>query len=210
MLLLNTVISVWNAHAVGRYWTERQQLPSGTRFMMWCGAIMSVCGFFAVIVSLLTMIMHDLHAFEWLATTLFQMELEPADVELLVTNIFDLAYLAIIFPVLGTGIAITVNSWVIANARRDWASAGVAAYNTGAQIYNTARAVRYIPQATRSLGKGFKLKLGKKSGKAIAYLILLLFPIIISLGSAIALTSIIMKASDERYQLEDLQRAVLT
>lgn len=205
-LLLTVGISIWNAHVVGRYWTERHQLPGWTQFMLWCGVIMSVCGFFAVTVSILTMIMHDTHLFEALALALFKWEMTPSDVEGLVQNVFDLAYLAIIFPVLGTGLAITINSWIIAVARRDWASAGIAAYNTGAQIYNTVRAFRHVPQATRSLGSGFKLRLGKDSGKAVAYLVLLLFPVIISLGVSIAATAIIMKASDERYQLEDVAR----
>lgn len=209
MLLLNFVISYWNATVVGRFWSEKDDLPTWTRVIMWSGAIMAVSGFFVVYVSLLTMIMKDLHMFEWLATAFFKITLEPAEIEMLVQNIFDLAYLVIIFPVLGTGLMITINSWIVAYARRDLLSVGVAGYNTFAQLNNTIRAVRYVPQATRSLGKSFKLKLGKDSGKAVAYIALFLFPIVVSLGGAIATTAVIMRASDARYQLDDIARESL-
>lgn len=208
VLLLNLAISFWNASAVGRYWTEKNQLPGAVRFMMWCGAIMAVCGFFVVYVSILTMIMHDTHAFEFLSMALFRVEMSAADADLLTQNIFDLAYLIIIFPVLGTGLAIWANSVAVAYIKRDWASIGVASYNTFAQIHNTVNAVRYVPQASRSLVDGLsKIKLKGKSGAALVYLVLFLFPIVISLGGAIATTAIVMRASDEKYQLEDFAKA---
>ena len=206
-LLLSLAISVFNAYSVGRYWTERGQLPGWTRFTMWCGVIMSVAGFFMVFVVMLTMIMNDIHAFEWLAQNVFKMTLEPGDVEALVQSIFDLSYLGLVFPVIGTGLAITVNSWVVAVARRDPVSIGIAVYNTFAQAHNIVSAFRYVPQATKSLSSGLRIRLNKNSGQALAYLALLLFPIVISLGTAIAATVIIMKASDKKFQLEDLAQA---
>ncbi len=205
MLLLNLVISFWNASAVGRYWTEKDQLPRWMRFMMWCGAIMAVCGFFVVYVSILTMIMHDLHLFEVLAMALFKVEMTAETAEMLTQNIFDLAYLIVIFPVIGTGMCIWLNSLAVAYIRRDWASVGIAGYNTYAQIRNTVNAVRYVPRATSSLFKGLKIK--GKGAAGLVYLVLILFPIVISLGGAIATTAVVIKASDEKYQLEDMASA---
>lgn len=207
LLLLNLGISFWNASVVGRYWTERSELSGGIRFMMWCGVIMAVSGFFVVYVTILTMIMHDLHLFEALAMAIFKVEMSAADVEMLVGNIFDLAYIAIIFPVLGTGLSITINSWIVAAARRDFTSAGIAIYNTGAQIHNVISAFRNVPRAANNLGSGLKLKLKSKDAQALAYVCLLLFPIVISLGGAIATTMIVMRASDAKYQLDDVAQS---
>lgn len=207
LLALNFGISFWNASVVGRYWTERGQLPGYARFMMWCGVIMAICGFFYVYVAMITMGMYEFHLFEALALSLFKIEMTASDVQGLVQNVFDLAYLIVIFPILGTGLAITANSLIVAYVRRDWASIGVSAWNVGAQVHNIASAVRHVPRATRSLGSGLKIRLGKDSGKAIAYLVLFLLPIVISLGAAIATTIVIMRASDAKYDLEDLAQA---
>lgn len=207
LLVLNFAISFWNASSVGRYWTERGQLPGYVRFMMWCGIVMAVCGFFYVYVAVITMGMYEFHIFEALALALFKVELTVEEVQSLVQNVFDLAYLIVIFPVLGTGLAITANSLIVAYVRRDLASIGVGVWNVGAQVHNIASAVRHVPRATRSLSSGLKIRLGKDSGKAIAYLVLFLFPIVISLGAAIATTAVIMRASDAKYDLEDLARA---
>lgn len=205
LLLLNLVISFWNASSVGRYWTERHDLPGFTRFMMWCGVIMAVAGFFSVYVAVITMVMYDLNAFAWLGYQIFKVELSPAEIDMLVQNVFDLAYLTIVFPVLGTGLAITLNSWIVAYQRRTLGSAAVGLYNTGAQIHNMVNAVRHVPQATRSLGKGLSKSFSSKnSSKGIAYLALMLFPITISLGGAIATTALVMSASDARWDLDEV------
>ncbi|MBI5448925.1 hypothetical protein HY948_01260 [Candidatus Gottesmanbacteria bacterium] len=204
LLLLNLVISFWNASVVGRYWTEKSRLPGLAQFLMWCGAIMSVAGFFSVYVTVLTMIMKDLNLFAPLALALFKVEFSAAEIDMLVQNIFDLAYLIIIFPVLGTGLAITVNSWIVAYVRRDWTSVGVGIYNAGAQLHNMVNAVRHVPRAAKSLSSGLNIRFKAKDGKALASLFLLLLPVVVSLGAAIATTALIMRASDEKYELEDM------
>lgn len=203
-LILTLAISFWNASVVGRYWTEKRELPGWAQFLMWCGAIMSVAGFFCVYVTVLTMIMHDLHLFEALAMALFNVEMTAVEATALAQNVFDLAYLIVIFPVLGTGLAITVNSWIVAYVRRDWTSVGIGLYNTGAQIHNMVNAVRHVPRATSSLSKGVRVRMKSKDTQALAYLFLLLLPVVISFGAAIATTAVIMRASDAKYDLEDL------
>ena len=88
-------------------------------------------------------------------------------------------------------------------------SGGIAAYNTGAQLYNTYNAVRHVPKATGSLFSGLgKLFKSKDSGKALAYIVIFLFPIVISLGGAILTTAIIIRASDAKYDLADIEPAL--
>jgi len=202
ILLLNLVISFWNASVVGRYWTEKKDLPGWMRFMMWCGAIMATCGFFVVYVTIITMVMHDLHLFETLSMMLFKIEMTAETAETLTQNIFDLAYLIVVFPILGTGMCIWINSLAAAYIRRDLTSVGIAGWNTFAQVHNTVNAVRYVPQATSSLFKSIKIK--GKGAAGLAYIVLFLLPIVVSLGGAIATTAAIIKASDEKYQLEDM------
>lgn len=166
---------------------------------------MAVAGFFSVIVTILTMLMKELNLFPALGS-LFDIELGVEEVDMLVEQIFSLAYLTIIFPVLGSGLAIWANSVAIAYKRRDWSSIGIGAYNTYAQAHNVINAFRNVPRATKSLTDGISFRFKAKDGKAIAYLLILLFPIVISLGLAILVTVLIMRASDARYDLDELMK----
>lgn len=203
-VLLTLLISAWNAHVVGMYWTERRELPTSTQVLLWSGVVMAVCGFTIGYLIIVTMVMYDIHAFEFLAMAIFKVEFTPSNVELLVQSVFDMAYLGIIVPVLGSGLIITVNSWIVAAKRRDLVGYGVAGYNTGAQIHNFVSAARHIPRATRNLSGAFRVKLGKGGAQALAWFCLLFLPIVLSLGGAIATTAIIMKASDARYELDSV------
>lgn len=207
VMLLNFGISWWNAHVVGMYWSERDQLPGGIRAVMWSAAVMSVCGFFSVYAIIITVGMAELHLFEAIARVVFKVNFEPADVQSLVQDILNAAYLMLVFPVLGFGIVIWVHSMIRAFADRSFGSIAIATYNTGAMIHNTVSAARHVPSAAGSLGKSFKLKLGKDSGLALAYVVLFALPLAISLGGAIATTMVIMRASDRKYQLEELAQA---
>lgn len=205
ILLLNTVVWYVNSTNVGRFWSERHQLPGWTQFMLWCGAIMAVCGLTSVLVTVITLAMYDLHAFEFLAMQLFEVELTPRDVEGLVMSVFNAAYLGIVFPVIGSGLAITINSWIVAAARRDAVSIGIGIYNTGAQIHNMVSAARHVPEAFEGLGNWFKdLEIDSDNAKGYALLTLFLLPLIVSLGLAILLTVLVMRASDAKYDLDQI------
>jgi hypothetical protein len=54
--------------------------------------------------------------------------------------LLSLTYLLIIVPTLGAGMIITIQSWIEAYKRRDFASMAVAGWNTAAQGYNTFEA----------------------------------------------------------------------
>lgn len=59
------------------------------------------------------------------------------------------------FPILGTGLALTVHSWGVLWRRRNFANAATAGWNTFAQVYNTMGALQHVPQASRRLGNFF-------------------------------------------------------
>lgn len=202
VLVLNFVISCWNAHISGMYWTEKRDLPGHIQFFMWCGASMAVIGFFIVYAVVLVLVMREIHGFEFLAKVLFKRELEPVEVELLVQNVIYLANILIIVPLLGIGAALWARSVAIAWQRRDAVSIGVAGYNTFAMAHNAVTAVRFLPKATTSVLNGFRKN--KSSAQLLAYAVLLLLPLILSLGGAILTTAAIMRASDAKYQLGDM------
>jgi hypothetical protein len=59
----------------------------------------------------------------------------------------SLGYLAIVGPLIGSGIAITVESWAVFWRRRTFTNMAVAGYNTFADVYNIYEASRYVPSA---------------------------------------------------------------
>lgn len=118
--------------------------------MIWMGAIMSASGFTWCLLILLSMIgtvvpldSKDQSHIVYLVTP----EMFKAAVEL--------GYLVIIGPILGSGLAITLDSWAHFYRRRTWGSGALAGYNTFAQVYNTYNAVSAIPSIIKDLGGFF-------------------------------------------------------
>ena len=140
LVVLNFGISWFNAWSVGRSWAETELAGGIVRFMAWCGAVMSACGFTWVY---LVFIGVGLRYFHYLNDKWLEV-------------FFNLGYLAIILPVLGSGIAITIESWMIFWQRKTWMNGGVATYNTFAQISNTYQAFSAIPEAIENVTGAFK------------------------------------------------------
>jgi hypothetical protein len=90
LLLLNFVISWFNAWSVGRSWAETKAFGGLPRFFAWCGSVMSACGFTWCYLVLLVIINH---AIPW------KYQLPPKYEEAM----FRLGYLMIILPVIGSG-----------------------------------------------------------------------------------------------------------
>ncbi len=199
VLVLNFVISCWNAFVSGMYWTEKRDLPAHIRFLIWCGAAMAVIGFFIVYAVVIVFVTQQIHAFEFLAKVFLKRALEPEEVTLIVQNVFDLANSLIIVPLLGIGAAITAHSLSQAWKRKDALSIGVAAYNSFAMVHNVTTAARVLPKAIASLGNGLR------KNKSFGYIVILALPLILSLGGAIFTTAAIMRASDAKYQLGDMR-----
>jgi hypothetical protein len=129
LFVLNLVVSIFNAWSCGRAWTETRILGGWPRFMAWMGATMSAVGFtwcYAVVA-----------CFVGVSSG----KLTPEQAQL----VFELVYLAILFPLIGSGLAITVQSWVRFARERNWRNAGFAIYNTFADGYNLYNAVQHAP-----------------------------------------------------------------
>lgn len=162
---LNFVISILNAWICGRSWNETRHERGWPHFMNWMGAIMSACGFTWCYTLLMAFI-----------ASVVQVEADDHTRHALldaqyVQGMVELGYVVIILPILGSGLAITVESWSYFWRRRTFGSGAVAGYNTAAQIHNMYSAASNLPGVFRHLGKLFGGD-GKKDGRAILIIVL--------------------------------------
>jgi hypothetical protein len=149
LVVLNLVISVFNAWSVGRSWYETKAVGGFVRFMAWMGATMSAVGFtwsYLVVIAALA------------GPDGFQ-RLPPHYVDAM----FSLGYLVLIGPCIGSGIAITIDSWAHFWRKRTFGSGAVAGWNTFADIYNIYNAARYVPTAWDNVMDLFSSKKGSSS-----------------------------------------------
>jgi hypothetical protein len=158
VLILNFGVSWANAISCGRAWEESKAVGGTLRLLVWSGAINSAIGFSSVMMFPLTMMAHNL----W------------PDI---LTNqdtraIFDLWYLTIIFPALGTGFIIMIESWNAAYRTRSLSNMSRATYNTLVQTHNTMRSVDNFGSAFKSVGSLFSGK-GDARGKAILLMVVI-------------------------------------
>lgn len=136
LVLLNLGISVFNSWSVGRGWTETKAVGGFAHFMSWMGAVMAVCGFTWSYTIILAFGAHELGY------------LSAPYVE----GMTRLGYLIVVFPILGSGLAITIQSWAFFWQRRTFGNGAVAGWNTFAQVYNTVSAFRAVPESLGFLG----------------------------------------------------------
>ncbi len=133
MFFLNAAISAANAWGVGRSWAETRNEGGWPRFMAWCGAIMSGVGF------------------TWCYLVIAALVCGPSGFSVLppkyVSGMMDIGYLAIVFPLIGSGIAITIESWAVAWRTKRFGDSAVAGWNTYAQFSNMYGAVENVPKA---------------------------------------------------------------
>lgn len=123
LLILNTTLSTWNAYASGRIWNECRGFM---KLVAWSAVIMSACGFISVLACLLGFGAARAHL------------LTERSMQVLM----ELTYVLIILPVLGCGLIITIQSWIAAWKQRNFASVGIAGYNSYAQVSNIVGAAR--------------------------------------------------------------------
>lgn len=178
LLILNFGISWFNAYSVGRSWADSKAIGGWPRFITWCGAVMSAAGF--------TWCYLFVYAFIAAATG----KLPQNYIEL----ILNLGYAVIILPILGSGLAIWIDSVTTAWRRRDAASVGVAAWNTFAMVHNTYEAARTMPKILSSLGKAFS----KGNGQAKLILAAVLLVILAVCAGALT-TSAIVRSTARKY-----------
>lgn len=137
LVIINLAISIFNAWSVGRSWAEAKNAGGWTRFMSWMGGVMSAVGF------------------TWIYLILAAEIFGPGGLGKLnakyVEGMWSLGYLAIVIPLIGSGIAITIDSWAYFWRRRTWGSGGLAAWNTFADIFNIVQAMETVPGALKEV-----------------------------------------------------------
>lgn len=119
LLLLTLAISAWDSYVAGRAWYT-------SRGIAVCALIMGACGFIELWAAL----------FGYVAFATGH--LPPHAFQVLMESV----YLLIIIPVLGSGLAITAYSWVVAARSKSLIDYGVAGYNTVAQVSNIISAAQ--------------------------------------------------------------------
>ncbi len=183
VLLLNVLISVWNCYAVGSAWKDTMAMGGWfNKTVLWSAVIQSGVGFSMPILLVLA------YASSVFLTSGAEPMLTPEEAKEMMQAIFSLWYVAVIFPILGSGLAIWAHSLREAYRRRDFASIATAGWNSFAQIHNTVSAVNNIGGALGNVGELFgKALSGKGDGKGkVAILVILLVVISIVAGFMIA------------------------
>jgi hypothetical protein len=185
ILALNFGISWWNARTCGRAWVESKAVGGAIRVLVWCGAIQSAIGFSSVF----------LFPLIFLANALFPDYFTAEYVQ----GALSLWYVTIIFPALGTGLIITIESWIAAYRDHSLMNLGVAGYNTFAQIHNTVSAIDSLGPALRSVGNMFGSVLkGRGDARGKAAIVGLMIAVLV-VAAALAAGSILTAVLIHRY-----------
>lgn len=172
ILLLNFAISWANCWAVGRIWREARALGGFPRLLAWSGAIQAAIGFSSVVGFAVGFIAHT---FGYL----------PPHVAKAAVSLW---YLLIIAPALGTGLVITVHSWIVAFRERSLLNMGVAGYNTFAQLHNMYSAIDGIGDAWKGVSELFDSDDPKASLILLAVML-----VVLALVGGIVLTYVLIR-----------------
>ena len=176
VLVLNVLISIWNCYAVGTAWKDTMTLGGWfNKLVLWSAVIQSGVGFSMPILLGLA------YGSVTYLTTGAEPTLTPAEGAEMMQAIFSLWYVAVIFPILGSGLAIWAHSLRVAYQRRDFASIATAGWNTFAQIHNTVSAVRNLGGALGNVGELFGKGLGNKGDGKGKLVILIVLLVVVSL-----------------------------
>jgi hypothetical protein len=160
ILVLNVVISFFNAYVCGRSWEESKAVGGILWLVVWCTAIQSALGFSSVVLLFLIYLAHD-YVPAYFTDVYFK-------------GALNLWHLTIIFPIIGAGLSVTIESWVAVYRDASLLRLSNAAWNTFAQVRNTASAVENMGDALSSAGDPFKFSSdaeddGKDAGLAILF-----------------------------------------
>lgn len=131
ILLINFAISWLNCWSVGGIWAESKALGGIVRLLAWCAAIQAAIGFSSVFGCLVGAIAYHFHY------------LPPRAADAAAS----LWYALVVVPILGTGMIITIESWIFAFRERSLLSLGISGWDTFAQLHNTADAIDGIGDA---------------------------------------------------------------
>lgn len=184
ILCLNFFISWANCQAVGRGWAESKALGGWQRVVMWSAAIMAACGFSYCYLMPAALIAAQ---FKWLPLAYAK-------------GAMELGYLFIIFPIIGSGLAIWVDSLMAFYRERNFGSGAVAAYNTYAQIHNVYSAIETVPAAFSDVSK--LMSSDDSDNTSLALMVLL---VAVTLGAGILTASYFIRSSARNYSQAVMQ-----
>ena len=176
LLVLNFAISWWDAKMAGRVWLETQVQGGFLRLVAWCAAVQSAVGFTMVFAVLLGLAATAMHLLSLRA----------------LTAMLDLTYLLLIVPLLGSGLVISLQSYIVAYRERCLLSMGTATWNTYAMTYDTLGAVDSIGEAFSDLCKSLHSDDSDAENISVAIVVTLTA---MALGSGILLTYVIARSS---------------
>jgi hypothetical protein len=185
--VMNVAISWLNAGVCGRSWEESKACGGFVRLVVWCTAIQSAIGFSSALIPPLLYLAHE--------------NLPGYFTDIYFQGAIGLWYMTIVFPMLGAGLAITVESWVAAYRNASLLRLGNAAWNTLAQIHNTASAVQSMGGAfsavSDAFGSAFNLSSDSKddgaASVAIIGLMIALVVVSLALFGGILITAMIIR-----------------
>jgi hypothetical protein len=207
---VNLAISWFNAWSVGTTWDSAKAKGGAAYFMNWMGAIMSASGFtwcYLVVLGLLG----SVTPMSWFVEAEPGVEVVGTLLDQAALQAFaDLGYLVIILPILGSGLAITVQTWRHF-ARKRHRTAGdyaITGWNTFAQVHNTYSAMRHIPGALDGVGSYFGGGSSSSSDGNNRGLIVIILVVLAVLGGCLTTFSIV-QARRRAVVLEDYRRTVL-
>jgi hypothetical protein len=141
-LVFTLGISWLNAHAAGAENLQTKLEGGFSRLLFWCTAIMSAIGFSSLFLcgSLATLSLfipaQSLPAFTQFASSLW--------------------YILVIIPLLGSGMVITMHSWMAWDRDKSFGNSLVAGYNTYAQVKNSWNAINLLGDALDAVSKPFE------------------------------------------------------
>src|SRR5271157_3367524 len=180
LLLWNFLISVLNCWFVGRTWAESKAAGGWARLLVWAAAVMGTCGF----------VWCNIIVVGYVCSThigILPLKYQLTDPYLAL--LWEMGYALVIFPILGSGLAITADSIKQAYKNRDGLSIGVAAYNTFAMAHNTFEAARFLPTVIDKIGTSIK-ESNNKALMATVYTVL-----IVSIGGGLGMAYFIIHST---------------
>lgn len=176
LMLVNLVISFFNARSCGKVWAESKAIGGWFRACVWAGAIMAASGF--------TMVYSVVLAFIGVITGYIPESALPF--------LSSLAYILIIIPVIGSGFIILIESWIAFSREKSLKNLGVAGWNTFAQVYNTYNAINSFGGAWDIVAKGLGgLDSDDIDSDNSVFKVILL--VLLALGGGILSTMVIIK-----------------
>lgn len=193
LLIVNFAISWWNAHAVGRVWSEAKLEGGSMRVLTLSGYIMSVAGFTMVYGNLLLLLTIALYQY---VPFLY----ENVEISSLIGLTSDLLYVMLVLAIVPTGIIIWLHSVIHFWKQKTLANAGVAGWNTFANVRNIVQASREVPSALGRIAEALFGGKGKKEGNTILILVAIFIIVCAVLGGWMT-ASAIMKRADRQYDL---------